>query len=175
MLCDDRTLRSPGGGRTTVFHKYSLAGFSHQKLVVWLAISSKFLSPAEKAFQDTRCTITILTGAKQTVSNFLEQRASYQSQTSTHSQNIFSLKVSDEQTPCTTVDSLENFPSSSSFSMEGGQNGSGLLNGRNSIYFSHTRSLYLISHALPGSDMGRLFIYLVEKLFSICNSVANKT
>lgn len=93
VLCGDRASASPGGGRTTTFHKHSLARFSHQKLVVWLTMSSKFLSLAEKAFQDTRCTITILTGAKQTVSNFLEQCLSYRWQNSTHSQSISSLKV----------------------------------------------------------------------------------
>lgn len=82
---------------------------------------SKFLSPAEKAFQDTRCTITILTGAKQTVYNFLEQSVLL------IDHRIMSIhktlppeSLSDDQTPCTTWDSLKNFPSSSRFSLEGG-------------------------------------------------------
>lgn len=41
--------------------------------------------------------------------------------------------------------------------------------------FLHTKSLCLILHMLSGSDMGRISICLVETLFSICDSVANKT
>lgn len=93
LLCGDRTSWRPGKRRTASFHKHLLAGVSHQKLAVWLTVSSKFLPPAEKAFQGTRCTITIPTGAKQKVSDFLEQCASWQSQNSAHSQKYFFLKV----------------------------------------------------------------------------------
>lgn len=70
MLSGDRTSRS--AGREKNIPQALVGRIFTSKAGSVTHYFSKFLSPAEKAFQDTRCIITILTGAKQTVCDFLE-------------------------------------------------------------------------------------------------------